>query len=478
LAELVAEGITKRYGALTALDAVSVSFVSGEIHAVVGENGAGKSTFVGVLSGFVRPDSGRVALNSRDLPLGSAFSVKRLGVEMIHQHFTLVPALTVRENLALGRVTSLFRLLRPETLVAKAVEVAQRLGWSIDLDARVGDLPVGTQQRVEILKALGGDAEVLIFDEPTAVLAPEEVDELFAVLRKLRDDGKMVILIAHKLSEILSVADRVTVLRRGKKVASALISETNADEIAGWIVGDLEYRSNLGVNLTAAQGEGLSVRGLNVLGDRGNVAIDEISFEIARGEVLGFGGVDGNGQVELAEALAGVRPFTGAVEFRDVPDAAEVGYVPQDRQADGLALRMSIRDNLLITGHRDASLTTRGWLKSGAIESWSSALIQRFGIKARGPAQVVGGLSGGNQQKVVVSRALEKRRDLLVFVNPTRGLDLAATQFVHGQIREAQTAGTAVALITTDRDELFALSNRTVFLSKGKLTESLIGGSA
>ena len=482
MAELIAEGITKRYGSLTALDAVSVTFRSGEIHAVVGENGAGKSTFVGVLSGFVRPDSGQILLNGTPLPLGRAFDIKRRGVEMIHQHFTLVPALTVRENLALGRISTLLGVLKPNELIARALEVANRLNWHLDLDARVADLPVGSQQRIEILKALGGDAEILIFDEPTAVLAPEEVEELFSVLRALRHEGKMVILIAHKLSEIVAVADQVTVLRQGKRVASSAIADTNPQEIAKWIVGDVTFQStNNQAGITNELRPGLRVRELAVKGDRGNQVISDLSFEIHRGEVLGFGGVDGNGQLELAEALVGVRDFSGTVEFVDAPGPIEAGYVPQDRQTEGLALNMSIQDNLLITGHRSPELTNRGWLKRTAINAWSARLIQQFGIKASGPSQPVKGLSGGNQQKVVVSRALEQRRNLLVVVNPTRGLDLAATQFVHAQIRLAREAGTAIALITADRDELFALATRTVFLSKGQISEvqgaaSLLGG--
>jgi simple sugar transport system ATP-binding protein len=476
--ELIATAISKRYGSLTALDGVSATFRPGEIHAVVGENGAGKSTFVGILAGFVRPDSGSVRLDGESLPVGQAFEYKRRGIEMIHQHFTLVPAMTVSENLALGRVASLGKVLDASGLADRSMQVALRLGWKIDGNAAVGDLSVGTQQRVEILKALGGDADVLIFDEPTAVLAPVEVEELLSVLRTLRDDGKTVILIAHKLAEIMAVADHVTVLRRGKWVASARVSDTNPAELAQWMVGDMP--SSTPSDDSVSTRPGLRTTSLSVAGDRGNPAISNVDFEIQRGEVLGFGGVDGNGQVELAEALVGIRPFQGSIAFADA-DQPDRGYVPQDRQVDGLALTMSVKENLLVTGHRDSNLTSWGWLRRGAISIWATALIERFGIKVSGPNQSVSGLSGGNQQKVVVSRALEHPRDLLVFVNPTRGLDLRATQFVHEQIRAAQLGGAAIALITTDLDELYALSSRTKFLSQGRLLEdqgvaSLVGG--
>jgi len=459
-----------------ALDAVSAEFRPGEIHAVLGENGAGKSTLVGILGGFVTPDSGTVTLDGVPIPIGRAFDCKRLGIEQIHQHFTLVGAFTVAENLALARLPGLASTAPIAELARPSLAAADRLGWSVEPNARVGDLSVGAQQRLEILKALGGDARVVLFDEPTAVLSPDEVDDLFRVLRQLRDEGRIVILIAHKLSEVMAIADRVTVLRRGKWVASCEIGETNAAQLAEWMVGELPAAAT--GTRPAPQGNGIQAQGLCVEGDRGEPAIRGIDFQIRRGEVLGFGGVDGNGQVELAEALAAVRSHTGELQFDGIPISPEnlrIAYIPQDRHHDGLALGMSIQDNLLITGHRHPQFAKGPFLVLRAVRAWAQELIDRFQIKADGPALRVSGLSGGNQQKVVVARALESQPDLLVAVNPTRGLDIRATEYVHRMILEAREKGAAVALISTDLDELAALADRTVFLSRGELAATVVG---
>lgn len=478
LPSLSATNVSKRYGTLLALDRVSVSFLPGEIHAVLGENGAGKSTLMGVLSGFTAPTEGEVALDGRPIPLGEAFACKQLGIEMIHQHFTLAPEFTVAENLALARLPGLVRSADPLRVASRALDVAKDLGWEIDPKARVRDLSVGVRQRLEILKALSGEAKVLIFDEPTAVLAPDEVADLFRVLRQLRDEGRIVVLIAHKLSEIAAVADRVTVLRRGKWIATVPLSETNTEELARWMVGEMPPRAVLPDS--GALRDGLSVEGLVVRGDRGETAVRGVSFEARRGEIFGVGGVDGNGQVELAEALAGVRPpGAGTIRFAG---ERNVGYVPQDRQADALALTMTIEDNLLVTGHRRADLSRGPFLRPKAARDWAEGLIERFAIKASGPDEYVGSLSGGNQQKVVVSRTFDAAPNLLVVVNPTRGLDVKASAFVHERLREARAGGAAVVLFSTDLDELYALADRAVFMSRGELREdrgaaSLVGGA-
>lgn len=462
------EGVSKRFGALRALADVSATFFPGEVHAVLGENGAGKSTLMGVLAGFVRPDSGSVRLDPGGaLPLGEPHSVRSMGISMVHQHFMLVPEFTVAENLALAQLDSLLGLSRVHHRAQHALEIARDLGWSIDPGARVRDLPVGVQQRIEILKALADDASVVIFDEPTAVLSAEEVVDLFRVFARLREQGKTIILIAHKLAEVLAIADRVTVLRQGVKVASTAIAETSADELASWMIG-----REAGVSSPAPVGRGFGdvvvrAANLSVLGDRRELVIRSASFEIRAGEILGFGGVDGNGQVELAEALAGIRKFGGDLA---TPEAV---YVPQDRQRDGLALDMSIRDNLWISGHRRPELTRGPLLRRKALRAWAGGIRDQFGIKTENLGDPVSSLSGGNQQKVVVGRSLDQTPKLLVVVNPTRGLDFNATTFVQEQIRKAASEGAAVALFSTDRDELEALANRKVFLSNGTLHESL-----
>jgi general nucleoside transport system ATP-binding protein len=295
---LRAVGLAKSFGPTQALNDVSIEFGAGEVHAVLGENGAGKSTLVSVLSGFVLPDEGTVTLGNRSVPLGRPFECKRFGIEMIHQHFTLVPEFTVAENLALSSLQSLASKADVQRLAGPALTMAEKLGWKIEPSAKVRTLPVGSQQRVEILKALATEAPVLLFDEPTAVLSPDEVEDLFHVLRRLREEGRIVILIAHKLSEVLSVADRFSVLRRGKLVGQGARDEVNSDLLAEWMVGELP--SGLQREATLRAEGGLLVRNLEVRGDRGELAVRSVSFEARPGEILGIGGVDGNGQIELA----------------------------------------------------------------------------------------------------------------------------------------------------------------------------------
>jgi general nucleoside transport system ATP-binding protein len=471
---LTASSVTKRYGSTLALQDVTVDFAPGEIHAVLGENGAGKSTLVGVLSGFVRPDSGTVALDGESLPLGKPTEIKHRGIEMIHQHFTLVPDFSVAENLALARLPSLTSLARLDVLAAPALEISSRLGWHIDPLARVRTLPVGVQQRIEILKALATDARVILFDEPTAVLSPDEVNDLFGLLRRLREEGKIVVLIAHKLSEVLEVADRFTVLRLGQVVGRGLRSEVDASTLAHWMVGNLPAALPARPDVDAS--DGLTVKDLLVRGDRGESAVRGVTLTVHRGEVLGIGGVDGNGQVELAEAVVGVRPSEGEALWEGTPlgPGVEVAYIPQDRQSDGLALTMSILENMAIQGQHDPELRRGPLLRMDRIRRWATDLIGRFSIKAPSADTLVRSLSGGNQQKVVVSRNLSRVPDLLVVANPTRGLDIRAMGFVHEKILEARQSGCAVLLFSSDLDELYALSDRVLFLSGGRLHEATL----
>ncbi|CAN5473134.1 ABC transporter ATP-binding protein [soil metagenome] len=466
--------ISKRYGGTVALHDVSTEFLPGDIHAVLGENGAGKSTLMAVIAGFVKPDIGRITLEGEPLPLGRAFEAKCRGIGMIHQHFTLVPALTVKENLTLARLPGLFQPLRADDLVRSALEAAKRLGWDLNPDQRVEELSVGQRQRLEILKALGNDAQILILDEPTAVLTRVEVLELFATLRTLRSEGKTVILIAHKLSEVVAIADRVTVLRKGEKVATRPMAKTNATQLARWMVGDESYQSETLIDRESEPGDtALEVRSVRIKGDQGQEAVRGIDLDFRRREIVAIGGVDGNGQAELAEAIARVRPLAAGT-ITELRVGLKTGYIPQDRQNDGLAIGMSIADNLLATGHHRKDLATHGWLHPDRIFQWAGSLMARFDIRATSPKVRTGGLSGGNQQKVVVARALAENPSVLVAVNPTRGLDLKAAAFVHSQIRAARDNGTAVALFSTDLDELRLLGDRIVFLSRGELTETLV----
>ncbi|MFN8218993.1 MAG: ATP-binding cassette domain-containing protein [Fimbriimonadales bacterium] len=357
------------------------------------------------------------------------------------------------------------------------------MGWEVDPKARVANLPVGVQQRIEILKNLADDSPVLILDEPTAVLTAEEFEDLARVLGELKGKGKIVILIAHKLSEVLAVADRVTVLRRGEVVRTATRSEVDAAMLAKWMVGSLP--EELSSSAEVPSDEGFELVGAWVKGDRGEAAVAGIDLQVRRGEIVGLGGVDGNGQVELAEAVVGVRQLqNGTRRWKGGPvtDELRVAYIPQDRQGDGLALEMSIQDNMLITGVRRRNLARGQFLKGREIAAWARHLVDAFQIKTPNAALPVGSLSGGNQQKVVVSRSLDQTPDLLVCANPTRGLDIRATDFVHRQLVAAREAGAAVLLISTDLDELAAIATRTLFLSNGKLVavegeQSLVGGT-
>lgn len=466
MAQLQIDNTSKSYGPLRALDKVSFGIERGEIHAVLGENGAGKSTLMGVLSGFVVPDSGKVLFEDAALPLGEPFRIRHLGIEMVHQHFTLVPQFTVAENLALAHLPSLATVSTPGKLAAAAVHMAEELGWELDPNAKAGSLPVGVQQRIEIVKALSGNAKVLILDEPTAVLSTREVDELFAVLRRLRRRGATIILIAHKLAEVLAIADRVTVLRKGKWIATEARSEVDERELAEWMVGEIP--PELSAKQPEAESEPfLAVRDLVVRGERKEPRVNGVSFGVARGQILGIGGVDGNGQIELAEALAGIRkPQSGSISWQS--ETPLIGYVPQDRQQDGLALKMSVLDNMLITGHRKSELTRGPFVRPGAARSWGERIQYDFSIAVEDLDTPAGSLSGGNQQKVVVGRTLESVPNALIAVNPTRGLDIRATRYVHEQILRARASGTTIVLFSTDLDELNALSDEFVFMSGGR----------
>ncbi len=423
-----------------------------------------------VLAGFLRPDKGSVTFDGKSLPLGAAREIRRLGLHLVHQHFMLVPEFTARENIVLATMGALIGPYDTDALVRRAVSWAQRLGWSLPLDELAGQTPVGVQQRIEILKALALDSRVLILDEPTAVLSPSEVADLFRVLRQLADEGRTVILIAHKLAEVLAVADRVVVLRRGHKVAEAEASEVDAKQLETWMVGE---RPPLDLAFSVGSGPVvLSVRGLCVLGDRGNPAVDGLSMECRAGEVFGIGGVDGNGQLELAEALVGIR----AASAGQVQRPQKVGYIPQDRRHDGLALDLSVQENMTVGMLDDPRIVKGPFLLPGKAGDVALGLVKEYEIKATSTNEPAGSLSGGNQQKVVVSRAMSQSPELLVAMNPTRGLDVRATDFVHTVLRRAAADGAAVVVFTTDLDELDLLSDRKVYMSRGRFSETVGGG--
>ncbi len=461
---LSARGLSRAYGRVKALDGVSFEAASGEIHAVLGANGAGKSTLMAVLAGHVVPDSGSVALAGEPLPLGSPRAVRERGLAIVHQHFMLVPQFSVRDNFLLDQMGALGGLTAPELVEAKAREAAESVGWQIDFNARTGSLPVGVQQRVEIIKALALDPKIIILDEPTAVLTPDEVVDLIRVLKQLKDQGKTVILIAHKLSEVYAAAQRVTVLRHGRTAGEGLLKDLHPEVLASWMVGDVP--SPLSLNETESGEVLLTLDSVRVKGSRGEEAVKGASIKLHAGEILGIGGVDGNGQVELAEAAAGVRLLSsGTLTAAETP-----AYIPQDRQADGLALDMSIFENMLISGIFSPELMRSGWLKLKESREWAGRLARDYQIKTPNLYVKARSLSGGNQQKIVVSRVLSRNPKIIVAVNPTRGLDIASTRFVHENLVKAAANGAGLLLISTDSDELAALSTRLLVMSRGELT--------
>ena len=488
---LSARGIVKRFGAFTALDGVDFDLKAGEIHALLGENGAGKSTLMNILSGLLRPTQGDILVHDAPVRFASPSDAERQGIGMVHQHFLLIPPLSVRENLLLGASREMGGLLSYPAAQAEqeAQELAQRLGWRIPWDAATGSLPVGTQQRIEILKALRGDTRVLIFDEPTAVLTPIETPELFATIRQLAAEGKGVVFISHKLNEVLELAGRVTVLRRGRVVAQLNTSETNAAGLAEAMVGKdsdaaemlLKVSSRRAAPSSAPQKPLLTAGKITLPGAKGipRPALADISFAVAAGEIFGIAGVDGNGQAELAECLSGLTPpISGEIRIGDaVPAgnpaafrAAGVAVIPADRQRRGLALPLSLTENIALGVYDKAEFRRGPILLWPLLRERAATLIQRFDIRAGGPESAAKSLSGGNQQKAVIARALADNPRVVIAVNPTRGLDVGAIAFVHDALRRAQAAGAAIVLISTELEEVLTLSDRVAVIYEGRIS--------
>lgn len=478
---LEARAVSRRFGSFTALDQVDFSLQPGEIHALLGENGAGKSTLMNLLSGLLRPSAGTILMDGEPVRFASPADAAACGIGMVHQHFLLVPPLSVAENLLLsadrGKGGPLSWPI--QRVLAEAKALAERLGWTIPWEQPAGNLPVGTQQRVEILKALRGQTRVLIFDEPTAVLTPTETPELFATLRALAAEGKGIVFISHKLDEVMALAERVTVLRRGKVVAQLKTSESDVAQLATAMVGSALPVATQRPERPKASEPVVAVAGLTVRHHgQAKPALDQVSFTVSPGEILGFAGVDGNGQTELSDCLTGfLCPSSGTITVSGEPLApniaavrrARFGIIPADRQKRGLALGMSVQENLTLGVQDKAAFRSGPFLKASALRQRTSDLIQQFDIRTTGPEALVSSLSGGNQQKVVIARALANEPRVLVAVNPTRGLDVGAISAVHTALRQAQATGAAVVLISTELDEVLTLSDRVAVLFEGKL---------
>jgi ABC-type uncharacterized transport system ATPase subunit len=481
-------GITKRYPGVVANDHIDLDVRPGEIHALLGENGAGKTTLMNILYGLARPDEGEILIDGESVRIASPTDAIHRGINMVHQHFMLVPVLTVAENILLGEemMANPVFLDRNESR-RRIIELGQRFGFEINPDVKVGDLSVGWQQRVEILKALYRNARVLVLDEPTAVLTPQETEEIFAVLRRLAEQGHSIVFISHKLYEVLEIADRITVIRRGRVVGARVPAETDEEDLAELMVGR-------NVQLVVDRGESnpgdvrLQVRGVKVRDDRGSEAVRGVDFEIRAGEIFGVAGVAGNGQDELVEAIVGLRkPAEGTVTIdgEDVTNLSTramtnlgVGYVPADRHRFGLVLQFTVADNLVLTDYYRKPYANRSIRNDGAIEERGKVAVAEYDIRTPSPTVTAGTLSGGNQQKVVVARELDGDLRVLVLDQPTRGLDVGSIEFIHRQAIKKRDAGTAVLLVSAELDEVLELSDRVAVMYRGQIVAVVDGRTA
>ncbi len=476
--KLELRGITKRFGALVANDHIDLTVEAGEIHCLLGENGAGKSTLMNVLYGLYHADEGEILLNDELQHFAGPGDAMAAGIGMVHQHFMLIPVFTVAENVMLGHEETHFGGRLDLDAARSAVrEISARFGFDIDPDALIEDLPVGVQQRVEIIKALSRNASVLVFDEPTAVLTPQETDELMGIMRQLKSEGTSIVFITHKLREVREVADRITVIRLGKVVGEAEPTATNA-ELASLMVGRaVSMTVDKG---TATPGEpALVVTGLTVTDRVGQVLVDNISFEVKNGEILAIAGVQGNGQTELTEAILGLHPrVLGSMKLdgrelvgrstREVLDAG-VGFVPEDRKEDGLVGDFTIAENLMLNRSTGEPFVKRGTLQLAELARFATEKVEEFDVRAQGIITPAGRLSGGNQQKVVLARELSRDLRLFVAAQPTRGLDVGSIEFVHKRIVATRDEGIPVIVVSTELDEVAALADRIAVMYRGKI---------
>lgn len=470
--------ITKVFGEFVANDKINLELRKGEIHALLGENGAGKSTLMNMLAGLLEPTSGEIVVNGQVVKLDSPSKAASLGIGMVHQHFMLVEAFTVAENIILGSELTKNGVLDIARATREINELSERYGLAVDPSAKVADISVGAQQRVEILKTLYRGADILIFDEPTAVLTPSEIDELMAIMKNLVKEGKSIILITHKLDEIRAVSDRVTVIRRGKSIETVeIVGATNAD-LAEMMVGrSVSFKTEK----QPAQPKEvvLSIKDLVVNENRGVPAVKNLSLDVRAGEIVGIAGIDGNGQSELIQAITGLRKIeSGSVELkgqsisglhpRQITEMS-VGHVPEDRHRDGLVLDMMISENIALQTYYKEPLSKNGILNYTNIISHTKKLMEEFDVRAASEIVPAAALSGGNQQKAIIAREIDRDPDLLIVSQPTRGLDVGAIEYIHKRLIEARDNGKAVLVVSFELDEILNVSDRIAVIHDGKI---------
>lgn len=471
-------GITKRFPGVLANDRVDFEVRPGEVHTLLGENGAGKSTLMKILYGLYQADEGEIRLRGEPVTIESPSDAIEQGIGMIHQHFMLVPTLTVAENVALG-LPSGRRMLQDLSPVQQRIrELSEIYGLQVDPDAYIWQLAVGERQRVEIMKAIYRDVSLLILDEPTSVLTPAEVDDLFVTLRQMTDGGRGLVFISHKLHEVMSLSDRITVLRGGRVTGRTVPSETSREQLAHMMVGR-EVRLAPRRSESEVADARLTISALEVLGDRGTPAVTGFDLEVRSGEVVGIAGVSGNGQRELAEALAGLRPVTsGTIVMNGVDTTAKtpkeirrlgVSYIPEERMRDGAIGEFSVAENLILTSHDLPPTSRRGLLNFKEIETGCSDLVRRFTVKTPSLETPTANLSGGNIQKLIIARELSGEPEVLIASQPTRGVDIGAAEYIHTVLMDQRAGGIAILLISEDLDEVIGLSDRIAVMFEGRI---------
>jgi simple sugar transport system ATP-binding protein len=488
---LSVKGITKKFSGTTANDNVNLDLYAGEILALLGENGAGKTTLMNVIYGLLKPDSGEIWINGSRVEIGSPRDALSFQIGMVHQHFMLIPVMTVLENVVLGYETSAFGFLAMRETRGRIEELSGKFGFDLSVESKVGDLSVGQQQQVEIIKALFRGAKILILDEPTAVLTPHEKDELLKIMKSLAAEGCSIIFITHKLNEVMEVADRVVVLRGGAVAGEAgRGGDFSANKLARMIVGEEKLFEGVVDRDMRCNGKDrdrdrpvLTVERLTVKDDRGVTRVDDVSFDVYEGEILGIAGVQGNGQNELAGAVTGLRKAVSGkilLKGRDITGASPgkiTGYglasIPEDRRKTGMISSFTVMDNLILKSFDKRPFSKAGVLKPGSIKKNAHQMIEQYYIKASGPDAPASTLSGGNQQKMVLSREFSLNPEFLIVSQPTRGLDILSTEFAHRKLLEARDMGIGILLISYELDEIISLSDRVAVIFRGKIPRIL-----